>query len=245
MNCTNAVDWAATGTMLQGIGTVIGAIAVIVAAIIGSRTFHSWKRQKLAERHIEQAERILTATYKVRRALSQVRSPVMWAHETDAAEQQLKESGEWDRAFPESERKSLATAKAYYNRLNATQDTREALEECQPMARAFFGEALEKAIETLNRQFWTVKVYVDANHRDRSGADADFRRKIESTIWEGYPTSQDNEVDRIIAAQVGIIEGICVPVLRSPNGLNESPRALAWRLRGDYAAKKAGGEDLT
>ena len=187
MSYVSVIDWAATGTMLQGIATIIGAVAVIGAATIGSRTFENWKRQKLAERHIEQAERILTATYKVRRGLSYVRNPAMWGHETDAAEDQLKANGEWEKVFPESERRSLATAQAYNNWLKATRDDQLLLEECQPMARAFFGEELEKAIEKLNHQFWTVKVYVDANHSDKTGADAAFRRTIESIIWEGYP----------------------------------------------------------
>ena len=218
MSCVTTIDWAATGTMLQGIGTVIGALAVIGAAIIGSRTFDNWKRQKLAERHIEQAERILTATYKVRRDLAMVRSPMMWAHETDAAEEQLKASGEWEKVWGgDDERKRFATAQAYYNRLNSTQDDQRALEECQPMARAFFGEELEKAIEKLNHQFWTVKVFVDANHRDKTGADAEFRKKIESSIWTGWPSEEENEIDQIIAAQVKLIEDICVPVLRMEN----------------------------
>lgn len=139
---------------------------------------------------------------------------MMWGHETDAAEEQLKKNGEWEKAYPESERKSLATAQAYYNRLNSTRDNQRALEECQPMARAFFGENLEKAIEKLNHQFWTVKVYVDANHRDKTGSDPDFRQKIESTIWEGYPSTEKNEVDQVIAAQIRLIEDVCVPVLR-------------------------------
>ena len=218
MSCATTIDWAATGTMLQGIGTVIGALAVIGAAIIGSRTFDNWKRQKLAERHIEQAERILTATYKVRRDLAIVRSPMMWAHETDAAEEQLKASGEWEKVWGgDDERKRFATARAYYNRLNSTQDDQRALEECQPMARAFFGEELEKAIEKLNHQFWTVKVYVDANHRDKTGANAEFRKKIESSICTGWPSNEENEVDQIIAEQVKLIEDICVPVLRMEN----------------------------
>lgn len=214
-SCITTIDWRATGTMLQGAGALIGAIAVIAAAIIGSRTFDNWKRQKLTERHIEQAERILTATYKVRRGLSRVRSPAMWSHETDAAEEQLKANGLWERTFPESERKSLATAQAYYNRLDATKEDRQMLEECQPMARAFFGEGLEEAIEKLNRQFWTVQVYVDANHKAKDRADAEFRKKIESTIWEGYPSAEENEIDKIISTQIKLIEDICVPVLRT------------------------------
>ncbi|WP_370041564.1 hypothetical protein [Sinorhizobium fredii] len=182
--------------------------------MIGSNTFKSWRQQKLSERRIEQAERILTAAYKVRRGLSYVRSPAMMGHEFDAAEENLKERGVWDKAVGEQEQRSLATAQAYYNRLNRTREDQRSLEECQPMARALFGEELEKAIETLNRQLWTVQVYVDANHRDRRGADNDFRRKIESALWEGYPSPEENEVDQTIATQVKIIEDICVPVLR-------------------------------
>ena len=62
MSAVTTIDWAATGTMLSGIGTLVGALAVIGAAIIGSHTFENWKRQKLAERNFELAERILTAT---------------------------------------------------------------------------------------------------------------------------------------------------------------------------------------
>lgn len=212
--CQSVIDWTATGTMLQGLGTMGGAVAVLVAAIIGSTTFKSWKRQQLAERRAEQAERILTATYKVRRGLSHVRSSVMWNHETDAAEAELKERGEWDKVFPESLRKKLATAQAYYRRLNRTRDDQQALTDCQPMSRALFGEDLEKALEKLVHVFWTVQVYVDADCQDNTGADAEFRKKIQSTIWEGWPNAEENEVDRIIATQVKIIEDTCVPCLR-------------------------------
>jgi hypothetical protein len=187
MTCVTTIDWAATGTMLQGIGTVIGALAVIGAAYIGSQTFDKWKCQKLAERHIEQAERILTATYKVRRDLAMVRSPAMWAYEMDAGEARLKELGQWDNIVGgDDERKRFRVTQAYYNRLASTRDDQLAVEECQPMARALFGEELEKALEKLNHQFHSVRVYVDANHNDKNGADVEFRRKIESTIWTGY-----------------------------------------------------------
>lgn len=207
------IDWSATGAMLQGIGTSLGAITVLAAAIIGSNTFKSWRRQKLSERRIEQAERILTATYRCRRALSRVRSPAMMGYELDDAEALLKEQGNWDRGIGENEKQRLAKTQAYYTRLNQTRDDQRALEECQPMARALFGEDLERAIEILNRQFWTVKVYVDANN-DRHEADKSLRRKIDSTIYEGYPSTDENEIDQTIVAQVKIIEDRCVPILR-------------------------------
>lgn len=215
MICIENIGWAATGTMLQGIGTVIGAIAVIVAAFIGANTFKGWRQQKLSERRIEQAERILTAAYRVRRDLSRVRSPMMHGHELADAEDSLKKNGEWDKITGgDKERQRFTITQAYYNRLGRTRDNQLALEECQPMARALFGEQLEKALEKLNHQFWTVRVFVDANHHDRSGADQDFRRKIDTSIWEGYPSSEENEVDKTIAAQMNAIEDVCVPVLR-------------------------------
>jgi hypothetical protein len=67
--------------MLQGFGTLIGAGAVIYAAKKGADTYESWKKQKVAERRRDQAERILTAVYKARRALRYVRGVMMWGHE--------------------------------------------------------------------------------------------------------------------------------------------------------------------
>ena len=125
--CHEVTDWVGTGTMLYGIGTILGALAIFGAAVIGSNTFNRWRQQKLAERRIEQAERILTATYKVRRGLSYVRGPAMWAHELETSEEQLKANGEWNNASGESERRKLATAQAYYNRLKQTRDAQKAL----------------------------------------------------------------------------------------------------------------------
>jgi hypothetical protein len=84
MNCQ--VDWSATGDMLQGIGAIISGLAIILAAWLGADTYKKWKRQKIAERKIEHSESILVSTYKVRRELSFVRSPMMWVHELEAAE---------------------------------------------------------------------------------------------------------------------------------------------------------------
>ncbi|GGB57933.1 hypothetical protein GCM10010833_10890 [Blastomonas aquatica] len=64
------IDWAATGTMIQGVGTLGGAIAVYAAAKLG---LAAWKHQKLAERNRDQAEVILHAAYNARRALTYLR----------------------------------------------------------------------------------------------------------------------------------------------------------------------------
>ena len=200
--------------MLQGWGTLLGAGAVIYAAKKGADTFESWRRQKVAERRRDQAERILTATYKARRALKFVRSPMMWAHELSAAEKKLKEDAEqWKLQTVERQRR-LVTAQGYFNRLNKTVEERQELTECLPMARALFDGQLEKALEELSHQFWIVEVDVDS-YIDDEGQDAEFSRKIRRGMYDVTPADgQINEVSERIATSVEVIEGNCLPALR-------------------------------
>lgn len=209
-----SIDWSATGTMLQGWGTLIGALAVIYAAKKGADTFEGWKQQKVTERRLEQAERILTATYRGRRALAYVRGVMMWGHELSAAEEKLKESPtEWSK-YDEQKQRRLVTVQAYYNRLNRTKDEQQELDMCLPMARALFGEELEKAIEKLNHQFWIVQVDVDS-YLDDNGQDQDFTKKIRRGMYDVKARQgETNELSDAIAGAVATIEAICLPALR-------------------------------
>lgn len=208
------IDWAATGTMLQGTGTLVGAVAVLVAAWLGATTFESWRRQQVAGRKLFQAERILEATYKARRALKYVRGPMMWAHELSAAEDTLKENAHRQGQI-EAKQERMVTAQAYFNRLNRSREEREVLDQCLPMARALFGEELEQAIESLGRQFWMVQVDVES-YIDDDGSDHDFTRKIRRGMYDvKAPEGQVNEVTDAIEKAVATIEKHCLPVLRS------------------------------
>ena len=207
------IDWAGTGTMLQGWGTLLGALAIIVAAWFGKTTFASWRKQQVGGRKLAQAERILEATYKARRGLRYVRQIMMFGNELSAAEEALKDNKDWLNQA-ESKQKRIVTAQAYFNRLNATRDEREALDQCLPMARALFGEELEEAIEKLRHQFWIVQVDVES-YMDDDGSDRDFTKKIRRGMYEIKPMDGDaNEVTDAIEASVATIEKHCLPVLR-------------------------------
>lgn len=199
--------------MAQGVGTVLGALALLGAAWFGKTTFESWRKQQVAGRKLFQAERILEASYKARRALQYVREPMMWGHELAAAKQTLKDSEHWQMQV-EAKQERMVTAQAYLNRLNRTREEREALDQCLPMARALFGEDLEKAIESLNHQFWIVQVDVEAYIEDE-GSDQNFSRKIRRGMYEFKPPEGEaNEVTDKIEAAMGTIEARCLPVLR-------------------------------
>jgi len=227
--CGVPIDWTATGTMMSGTAAYAAVGAVVWAANKGANTFNAWRAQKLAERKGDQAERILTATYKVRRALTRVRSPMVWAHELRAAEEVLKEKEGWNQQ-PEFRQKRLTTAQAYYDRINATQAERVELDECLPMARALFSEELEKAIDNLNRQFWIVQTYVDAyidDNPDVIGHDLEFSAKIKYAMNDlTPPQGMTSEVTDAAKKAVDFIEATCLPVLRLESELK--PKRRLW-----------------
>lgn len=204
-----SIEWTAFGSVLSGAGTIIGAVAVIVAALFASNTFKSWRLQTLSQRRIEQAERILTAAHNARRSLDYVRSPLIEAHELNAAEKHLEKQ---DFLANADRKQKLIIKQSYFNRLNAVIAERRAVEECLPMARALFGEVVEKALETLNRQFRLVSIAADMS--DDVGDDREFARKLRSDLSSVSGTDMPNEMNDIIAAQVKAIEDACVPVLR-------------------------------
>lgn len=199
------------GAVLQGIGALAQAFAISIAAWIASDTYKGWRRQKLSERRIEQAERILTAAYNARRALGYVRSPLMEAHELSAAEAHLEKQVSW--ATVDANRKQgLVSAQGCYNRLNAVLDERRAVEECLPMARALFGEQVEKALELLNRQFHMVRIAVDSNSWD--GNDGEFARSLRDNISSSSGSERPNKMNVLIEEQIKQIEDALLPVLR-------------------------------
>jgi len=199
------------GAVLQGVGSLAGAFAIAYAAVLASNTFDGWRKQKLSERRIEQAERILTAAYKARRALGYVRSPLMEGHELSAAEAHLEKQDFW--ATVDANRKpKLISAQGYYNRLNSVLDERRAVEECLPMARALFGEQVEQALELLNRQFRMVQIAIDANSWE--GNDREFARSVREDLTSSSGSDRPNKMNVLIEEQVKLIEDALVPVLR-------------------------------
>lgn len=199
------------GAVLQGVGALAQAFAIGFAAWVASDTYKGWRKQKLSERRIEQAERILTAAYNARRALGYVRSPLMETHELSAAEAHLEKEVSWA-TVDATQKQRLVSAQGYYNRLNAVLEERRAVGECLPMARALFGEKVEQALELLNHQFHMVRIAVDANRWD--GNDREFSRSLREDISSSSGSDRPNKMNVLIEEQVKQIEDALLPVLR-------------------------------
>jgi hypothetical protein len=207
-------DWAATGSMIQGLGTMAGAVAVYAAAKLG---FASWRRQKIAERNRDEAELILKSAYKARRALRYIRSPWMSGHEKASAEARLdSDHPEWRDKTVREKQARLITAQAYFDRIHNYREERQALEECLPMALALFGKHVEEAIENLNHQFHIVGVYAESYIDDYNGNDREFTVKIRRALFSSgaVQPGEENEISDSIEGAIRAIEAVCIPHLK-------------------------------
>lgn len=209
--CLKTLDWSGLGSMIQGVGTIAGVIAVIWGARYGA---NAWREQKRAERRLEMAERILTATYKARTALAYIRNRMVLGSELAAAEEILKAEAAFA-GETKNRRDRLIGAQAHYTRINRTASERAALDDCLPLARAMFCDELEKAVEALRQQFWLVQVAVNAYAEDEHGTDEEFTKNIRRSMSDVEPRAgEKNEVSDAIAESVATIERICIPALK-------------------------------
>lgn len=204
----------ALGVLLQGIGTLVGAVAVIVASYIGANTFAKWRRQKVAERRFEHAERIAIASYNVRRQLRYIRHGYLSDYELYAAEQRLL-SAKVQLPLGGELRKRQIIVEVYTHRLEAAKNELSDLQACVPIARAVFGPELEEALEKLGLQFNKIRAHLDIKAIfDPTNDDTGFAKEIQATLTSGFKIAGFNEMDDLIAEQSRIVEGICLPILR-------------------------------
>lgn len=207
---SNKIDWAATGSMLSGIGTVGGAIAVLVAAAVARISIKQFRAHKITERLVDQAERILTATYKAHYALDYIRGRLLWAGELETAEKRLREAGAITGKTTNRDSRMIS-AQVYIDRLRQMNGDKALLVDVMPTARALWGKELELEIEKLHHQFWKIECYatelVDTDDRERQVA---LRKLLGGTC-----ANDDDEISVDVRCVTDAIEGKCLPVLRA------------------------------
>jgi len=206
--CDWPISWSATGDFLSGVGTLVGAIAVFRAA----DAFKLWRQQKISERHMLQAERILTALYEAQDAMVYARSHFMNQYEINTAKEEVAKEQGWN-GWSEEKQRRVAFAQAKLNRLKQTRDKQRELVNCLPMAKALFGDQVHKAVSDYHHQFWVLQTYLEAYCHDEHGNDADFTRKISEAMAAGEDATQDEISAKLVAARE-MLEITCLPLLR-------------------------------
>jgi hypothetical protein len=205
---------SAWGLLLQGVGTLFGAIAVFSAGLYGANTYKRWRRQKIDERRFEFAERIAVAAYNARRQLSYIRQPFLSNFEIDAAEQRLK-SANVDLPSQKESWRTYVTVEVYSHRMEQARDTLLDLHTCIPVARALFGQELEEALEELGKHFNSIRTYLDIKQGYNPNTDdLGFGLQMHAVLTTGHRIDGSNEMDDAITKQFAVVERICLPILR-------------------------------
>lgn len=199
-------QWSAWGDFLQGLGSIGQAAAIGFGAYYAAQSFKGWRQQNVEGRRIEQAERILTATYDVRYALSIIRDPGISINESRTALQIISDSS--DRFDKED---WLASA-IVLDRLEKNQAAFDRLKECRPMARALFGETLDHGINYLYHTADSIQAAATVMpfHVERPDLKMQAIEIISSRVDAGGTNKTTDE----IAEAIKSIEGICLHILR-------------------------------
>ena len=209
----SAAGWAAAGSWMQAFAGFSGAGAVAFAAHKGASTFRTWLKQKQVERHLDVAERLLMIAYKLRSAFDGIRSPGLFANESDAAEAKLSESYAGYDQFEEERKVRLRWGQSILTRLASHAADWDELLGSLPSAKAYFGQEIEQAL----RVFWGQRANVHTAASMYGGAilNADFKNQLERAIWNGFGVIGDDTVSPALDAAIATLEQRLLPVLRS------------------------------
>lgn len=208
-----AVDWAATGSMLSGIGTIGGGIALVIAAVLGRKAVEDIRREKLAEREISHAEKALTIAYQLESAISSIRSPVSTGIESQHSREELIEHDWFQALDPAAQDKTIYT-NIFYQRIRSYDEDFKEGYSILPTLKAFFGTEAEAALRTILHARHKVRVYADAYQRDR-GNDLDHTRKIQSYIWEGALPGEIDPIGADVEKSMTALEDQLIPIIRA------------------------------
>ena len=199
--------------MLSGIGTVGGAVAVLIAAIVGRSAFADYRKQKLLERQIEHTDKALVCAYKLNMALSSIRSPMSTESESSESEADLTARNQFENV--DADRRRLAIqANIFYIRARRHAEDFDDAVKALPFVKAYLGQKAFDALSELIGCRNSVLVYANAYADDRH-VDSELSQKITEHIWEGYgDVHQGDPIKRRIDTAIADLEEIALPILR-------------------------------
>lgn len=202
-----AIDWNATGSMISGIGTLIGATAVLGAVWVGRATLETWKAQKIKDRRMEAAKCILTLAYRIRSAFTSVRGRGVLEYETKAAEEKLYDNlPDW-RSKEVNQQRRMTEGQVILNRLHSHEDDWQEILVQKPLALALFGTDVENDLHS----FWShyVAVEIAASSYGEDGMENQSERALRRDIFGGT----DDELDTDVEAAIASLETRLLPIL--------------------------------
>jgi hypothetical protein len=195
---TSIPDW------LQGIGGMIEAIGVVIAAGAALWGIATWRRQLIGRRKVEIAEEGLVAAYRVREAFDFIRSPVVFEGEGDTRPELEGEDNKTQLA--------RRTAAVPIERINKASEAFAALSKSRLLFKAYFGPDAEKPFNDLfaaRHEIVVAAQMLDETAQDRAkGLSVDRNQEVQwrRAIWS---RSKDDPITPNIDTAMAAIETLC------------------------------------
>lgn len=191
---------------------LLQAVSVAVTAVFAILGLRAWRQQLIGKRRIEVAEQGLLAAYKVKNAMTYIRSPLSFAAEGV------------DRTRAAHEEDDVAKAKDTYfvplKRIQDTSDDFAEFEKARLLCQVYFGDEsvapFDEILQARKKVAIAARMLVD--FVGEHGVDRGLYSKLQGDIWEGYSSNGDAANDAItksVAGAVAAIEGLCRPHLRA------------------------------
>lgn len=203
-------DLTAWGTLLSGVGTLLGAIAVIYAARKAADTYSQWKRQNVEQRKMDYAVSTLAAAYRVQDAINGIRSTFPTVVEMLEAEDRLLQNAGFSRQ-PEFKQERQIVGEAMAARLEKQKSRWDSIIEVLPLARAFFDDDLRKALQELLAVRRTLSKSIEQLAVCEEKLSASGLSHHELWVTPGGRDSFSLTLHRTMS----VIEERCLPVLRA------------------------------
>ena len=212
------IDWGATGDFWSGIGTILGAGALIYAAKIGKGAISDFRLQKVAGREIDVAEQVLTAAYRARDAIEGMRGRFMPAGELEAAEKQLKELGLTVDGMPDADKSAHIQRGVFYRRAEFFKDDFNAVFDAIAPARVFFGaecvDSLRAFPKARNYMLSSADMLPMMSHSN-SPEDQELQVKIRRDLYGKWRDEDEDGIGQSVINAMTALENQLLPIVRS------------------------------
>ena len=238
----DASTWAGFAEAAAGFAGALagfaGAGAVIYAAHKGASSVDNWFAQRVAERKVLAAERIMTLAHRLKDEIAGIRAPGITAGELQAAEELLEKAQPGFGRGVEGGRREMIEGQVYWTRIGNRASHWADVFECIPLGRTYFSEEVAAALQTFVdvRQ----KIYAAAQLTAMPTLDRETREKVNGQLWGLYNKAlgRPDEIDEQVETAIAAIDAALLQLLQVGN---QSSRSKPTKRAGQLirAASKA------
>ena len=199
------IDWSATGSMLSGIGAVLGAAAVILVA----DNYRKWIKREKYKKDRERAIEIASIYYEGESILHNIRAPFLSASEIKDGERAL---GDVPEGVSDAQLNKWTTRAVVLNRIQRHDDYWEKLFNILPVAKVMFGVSVHDALFDLilirSKLYAAADAILYSPDGDLEVSQMLFRN------WGGR--DHKDEVQESLSKAKRVIDEMVVPYVSSP-----------------------------